>query len=645
MPLKATNKEMYVKYFKFKGKPFGINPDPKFFFNSKTHKRALSCLGYGLGQGQGFVIITGDSGTGKTTLMSALSHMLANTNIITASIINTQLQDDEMLRYVAAELGLPFEGVSKVSLLKSIEVFFSKCLSNNNRVIIIIDESQNISDSAIEELRMLMNLVKGNEAVLQFVLFGQNSLKQHLLSDLFESIRQRTVASYELTNLGEAETKAYITLRLRAVGWVGDPEISPGAYLAIYESSEGIPAKINMICGKLLQAASVKGSHLIIEEDVQNIDREMNHNFSDYAFSGSLVEGVVDAIMGQRMKKLADRKSVSKESSEMRSEPTHSVDKVKPDSDETSSVEIVDVESKLTETSLESASQKMKPASDKISELEIPEAIAPETTQDLVFETHEITELELSETLELTAPELLVLDETIGCVEEETLRSDVDEIVITELGDPTAQEMGETFEIEQNSLDDDVGLTDVQIPIPEAMDNPESIIISEADTLNLGAIEAIEHEGTFSVDTDDLSDERFEFVAADSFDMEELESIVASDADTLELESAELLQDEISIQKTIESLEVPAVDDLELIGLDESEDSSDTIPMISEQVSSEQAFMETSELHDSGEVDTEIQEWLQKKKESVNGSERINRVNQTGEISVNDFESTLEDHK
>ncbi len=301
---------MYVKYFNFNGKPFGLNPDPKFFFNSHTHKRALSCLGYGLGQGQGFVVITGDTGTGKTTVMSALMHMLSQTNIITARIINTQLQSEEMLRYVAAELGLPFEDLSKVGLLKSVESFLEDCRSKGKRIVVIVDEAQNLSKSAVEELRMLMNLVVGNEPLLEFVLLGQTSLQEKLYTEAFEPLRQRIVTSYHLEKLDEEETKAYIIQRLRTVGWIGDPDLSPSAFIAIYEQTSGIPAKINMLCGKVLQAACLNDSHEIVEEDVLNIVREMNNSFSDHDFSGSLVEGVIDALVEKRQKKLGITKPV-----------------------------------------------------------------------------------------------------------------------------------------------------------------------------------------------------------------------------------------------------------------------------------------------------------------------------------------------
>ena len=350
---------MYVQYFKLKGKPFGLNPDPKFFFNSSTHKRALSCLGYGLGQGQGFVVITGDSGTGKTTLMSALLHMLAQTNIITARVINTQLQCDDMLRYVAAELGLPYEDLSKVTLLKSIESFMEKCRSNGKRIIIIIDEAQNLSESAIEELRMLMNLVTGNEALLQFVLLGQTRLQEQLYTEALEPLRQRIVTSYHLGSLDEEETRAYIIQRLRTVGWVGDPEFSPGAYLAIHEYAHGVPAKINMLCGKVLQAACLNDSHELLEEDVLNIIRELNHNFSEQEFSGSIVEGVIDALQAKQSSVSTVAKTVEQIKPEGVVEETVEETIELIDTPKEEKIEIIDVENNSNQEDLPVVSEQI----------------------------------------------------------------------------------------------------------------------------------------------------------------------------------------------------------------------------------------------------------------------------------------------
>ncbi|MFK8066770.1 MAG: ExeA family protein [Gammaproteobacteria bacterium] len=295
---------MYVKYFKFNGKPFGINPDPRFFFNSDTHKNALLSLGRGLGYGEGFVVVTGDSGMGKTTLMNALQYMLVDTNITIARIVNTQLDSGELLRYVAAELGLPYEEFSKVSLLKSIEHFLLECQSSNRRVVVIVDEAQNLSDSAIDELRMLMNIVSDNNSLIQIILFGQTRLREQLYSDIFEPLRQRIVVKYHLECFDQRLTKSYIFHRLRTVGWVGNPAIKPEAFNAVHYHSKGIPAKINMICERLLLAACLNGAETITEEDVSNIVQEMNNDFSDSHYQNSLVENMIDVLVSDRVDEL-----------------------------------------------------------------------------------------------------------------------------------------------------------------------------------------------------------------------------------------------------------------------------------------------------------------------------------------------------
>ncbi len=284
---------MYAKYFGLKGNPFALSPNPKFFFNSKTHRRALSCLGYGLGQGQGFVVITGAPGTGKSMLMSSLVKMLQQSRIMLPQIVNSNLQHNEMLRYLAAELGLQYENQSRIELLKSIENCIEKCRVQNQRIIVLIDEAQNITDSAIEELMALINLVQPDEALFQCVLFGQTSLKQSLYTHAFQPLRERVITSYHMHALAEEETKDYIILRLRTVGWSGNPVFSPGAFVAIHDYSLGIPARINLICGRALQAACINERQEISEEDILNVVRELDHHFGESNIEGYLEERVV----------------------------------------------------------------------------------------------------------------------------------------------------------------------------------------------------------------------------------------------------------------------------------------------------------------------------------------------------------------
>jgi type II secretory pathway predicted ATPase ExeA len=147
---------MYDTYFGFTDKPFQLNPDPRFFFNSSTHKRALSYLRYGIAQGEGFIVITGDVGTGKTTLVRTLFQSLDGARVVAGKIANTMLQPDDLLRLVAAEFGLPYESVSKAEILRNMEVFFRTCVQEKRRVLLVVDEAQNLPPAAVEELRMFL---------------------------------------------------------------------------------------------------------------------------------------------------------------------------------------------------------------------------------------------------------------------------------------------------------------------------------------------------------------------------------------------------------------------------------------------------------------------------------------------------------
>nr|MCH9674522.1 AAA family ATPase [Gammaproteobacteria bacterium] len=161
---------MYEAFYKLRDKPFRLSPDPRFFFNSRGHKRALAYLRYGVKQGEGFIIITGDVGTGKTTLVQTLLRSLDKENIVAAQIVTTQLQADDLVRLVAASFGLAYQRVSKATVLKSLEIFFQACVKEGKRVLLIVDEAQALPRKAIEELRMLSNFQMGGRTLLQAIL-------------------------------------------------------------------------------------------------------------------------------------------------------------------------------------------------------------------------------------------------------------------------------------------------------------------------------------------------------------------------------------------------------------------------------------------------------------------------------------------
>ena len=262
---------MYQSFFKLKGMPFRLNPDPRFFYGSTTHKRALSYLRYGIEQGEGFIIITGDVGTGKTTLVSRLLRSINQNSIITAHIVNSQLRPTDLLRMVAAEFGLDFRKIDKASLLRNLYEFFLRSINENKRVLLVVDEAQNLTEKSLEELRMLSNLQRNGKQLVQSFLLGQKEFRETLKSKGFEQLRQRVIATYHLRSLNNDETRAYILHRLNIVGWNKDPDFDISIFGRIHQYTKGLPRKINLLCDRLLLHACIDELHHIDERALNEV--------------------------------------------------------------------------------------------------------------------------------------------------------------------------------------------------------------------------------------------------------------------------------------------------------------------------------------------------------------------------------------
>jgi putative secretion ATPase (PEP-CTERM system associated) len=266
---------MYESFYRLSGKPFQLTPDASFFFSSRVHRRAYAYLEYGLYQGEGFIVITGEVGAGKTILVhNLLAHVNAN-DVVAAHLVSTQLDADDLLRAVAAALGLPAKGTDKGSLLAEIEQFLHKLAASKRRALLIVDEAQNLTVRAVEELRMLSNFQMGGKALLQSFLIGQPELRRILQGPDMQQFRQRIIASYHLGPLDAAETQAYIEHRLKQVGWVGDPQIEESAYAAVFAVSGGIPRRINLVCNRLLLAGFLNEKHVLDAADLQAVADEL----------------------------------------------------------------------------------------------------------------------------------------------------------------------------------------------------------------------------------------------------------------------------------------------------------------------------------------------------------------------------------
>ena len=266
---------MYESYYQLSGKPFQLTPDPRFFFNSRGHKRALAYLRYGIKQGEGFIIVTGDVGTGKSMLVSALFEGLARENIVGAQIVTTQMQADELLRMVAASYGLPFNRVGKASLLRNLEGYFRACVQEGKRVLLVVDEAQGLPRKAIEELRMLSNFSMNGRSLVQSFLLGQREFRTTMRSEGFEQLRQRVIAAYHLKPLDEEETRGYVEHRLNMVGWANDPKFHPETFTGIHQFTDGVPRRINTLADRLLLFAYLEELHEIGPDSLAEVARDI----------------------------------------------------------------------------------------------------------------------------------------------------------------------------------------------------------------------------------------------------------------------------------------------------------------------------------------------------------------------------------
>ncbi len=276
---------MYESYFKLKGKPFQLMPDPYFFFASSGHNRALAYVRYGLSQGEGFIVLSGEIGAGKSTLVRTLFASLENKkDIVAAELMNTQLDSTDILKMTAAAFGLAYQNSDKTVLLKNLQTFFVSRQREGKRCLLVIDEAQNLPLESIEELRMLADLQSNGKNLLQIILLGQPEFTQRLQTPRLEQMRQRITASYHLTHMNQEETRAYIEHRLKKVGWKDDPKFTGKAFDQIYEITDGIPRRINSLCDRLMLFAFLEEKHSIDEKVVKNVAEELrNEGLNGYA--------------------------------------------------------------------------------------------------------------------------------------------------------------------------------------------------------------------------------------------------------------------------------------------------------------------------------------------------------------------------
>ena len=291
---------MYAAFYGFHDNPFLMTPDARLFYASSVHSRAHAHLVYGLEQREGFVIVTGEVGAGKTTLIERLCASLDPTAFAVARIMTTQVSGDDLLRLVADGFGVPSDG-SKASLLKGITDMLKSGDEVGRRHVLIVDEAQALPMPALEELRMLSNITEGGRALLQVVLLGQPQLRRTIASPDLDQLRQRVLASYHLGGLSREETHAYVEHRLRAVGWTGNPYWHPAALDMVHRYSGGIPRRINRLASRVLLGAALEQVNEITAQAVEITARELEEDLSGGLLPGMGGAGIGSGLNGPMM--------------------------------------------------------------------------------------------------------------------------------------------------------------------------------------------------------------------------------------------------------------------------------------------------------------------------------------------------------
>jgi putative secretion ATPase (PEP-CTERM system associated) len=278
---------MYESFYSLSGMPFQLTPDSRFYFGSQEHKKAMSFLQYGLSQQEGFVVITGEIGAGKTTLIEQLLSTLNPERFVAARLVTTQLGGFETLCMIGAAFDVYRQGMDKPALISALRRFFDEMRSRQKHPLIIIDEAQSLTLDAIEELRMLSNLSQGSRPAFQGIFLGQPEFRSALARPELQQLRQRVIASCHLSALNAEDTRKYIEHRLAHVGWTGDPKFSSDAFEEIYRRTGGIPRRINTLCSRLLLMGFLDESHAMDAAAVRRVAQEQVGELDSLAIAPS----------------------------------------------------------------------------------------------------------------------------------------------------------------------------------------------------------------------------------------------------------------------------------------------------------------------------------------------------------------------
>jgi len=267
---------MYKQFFGLRANPFNVNPDPRYLFLTRHTEEALACLTYGIQSRKGFVLLTGEVGTGKTTLINKLLEWLRLQQVATAFIFNSRLNAPQFLDYMMTDFGIPCDSKAKSQILLRLYNWLLDRYRAGETAVLIVDEAQNLTDEVLEEIRMLTNLETFTEKLLQIVLVGQPELEHRLKQPHLRQLRQRLTLRARTHSLTLEETQAYIGQRLRIAGANGQSIFDAESMRAIHRYSNGIPRVVNLLCEHCLVSAFVDQKKQVTTELVDGVARDFD---------------------------------------------------------------------------------------------------------------------------------------------------------------------------------------------------------------------------------------------------------------------------------------------------------------------------------------------------------------------------------
>jgi type II secretory pathway predicted ATPase ExeA len=313
---------MYKEFFGLRANPFNVNPDPRYLFLTRHTEEALACLTYGIQSRKGFVLLTGEVGTGKTTLINKLLEWLRAQQVPTAFIFNSRMNVPQFLDYMMADFGLPSDTRSKSQILIRLYNWLLERYRAGETAVLIVDEAQNLPDEVLEEIRMMTNLETFTEKLLQIVLVGQTELEQRLKHPSLRQLRQRLTLRAKTHPLTADENRAYIHQRLRIAGSNGQQIFAPEALIAIHRYSGGIPRIVNLLCEHCLVSAFVDQhktvSAAVVDAVARDFDLEGNQSVGPASQRTPDKFDLMDALktistLTERLKESQEASEVSKE--------------------------------------------------------------------------------------------------------------------------------------------------------------------------------------------------------------------------------------------------------------------------------------------------------------------------------------------